>query len=593
MTTTLRGCLALLRLSWRGSPVRTGIAVILMAGNALALPAAALTTKWLTNAVLAHAAMTAVRAGLATAVLAIFALTLDHFAHVALFELSDLNLLAIDRELIALANGSPGLEQHERKEYADKLAVAREEAERLRNGMQALMSAAALGLSMLLTAVLLAMVNPLLLLLPLFAVPPLLAGARAQSMADRARDASAAADRLARHLFRLSTDPGAAKELRVFGLAGDIRRRHAVQWQASTAARWRAERSAAVVRAAGQLVFAIGYIGAVLLVVSQAAAGQRSVGDVVLAVTLAAQVNQQVATALALAQQLQRMAGVFTRLRWLRDFVTAQAPAGRLTPPDALTDGIRCDHVSFSYPGTDGAVLRDVSLQLPAGTTVAVVGENGAGKSTLVKLLCGFYQPTAGRILADGTDLSQFSPGRWQDRIAAGFQDFARFELLARETVGVGDLPNAGDDAHVYRALDRGAATEVVDQLPGGLATPLGRSYTDGAELSGGQWQRLALARAMMRDSPLLLVLDEPTAALDAQAEHDLFERYARRARLLAQASGAITVLVSHRFSTVRMADRIVVVEDGRVTQTGDHETLMASGGLYAELFTMQSQSYA
>lgn len=593
MTTTLRGCLALLRLSWREGPARTATAVILMVGNALSLPAAALTIKWLTNAVLADEAVAAVWAGLATAVLAIFALTLDHFAHIALFELADLNLLAMDRDLITLANGSPGLEQHERKEYADKLAVLREEAERLRYGMQALTSAGALSLSMLLTALLLAMLNPLLLLLPLFAVPPLVAGGRAQSMVDRARDASAAADRLARHLFKLSTDPGAAKELRVFGLTSDIRRRHAGQWQASTAARWRAERSAAVVRTAGQLVFAVGYIGAVLLVVSQAAAGQRSVGDVVLAVTLAAQVNQQVAAGLALAQQLQRLAGVFTRFRWLRDFVTANAPAGRLMPPDALTDGIRCDDVSFSYPGTDGTVLRDVSLHLPAGTTVAIVGENGAGKSTLIKLLCGFYQATTGRILVDGMDLSQFSPGRWRDRIAAGFQDFARLELLARETVGVGDLPHVDEDAHVYRALDRGAATEVVEQLPDGLATSLGRSYTDGAELSGGQWQRLALARAMMRDSPLLLVLDEPTASLDAQAEHDLFDRYARRAQVLAQASGAITVLVSHRFSTVRMADLVVVVENGRVTETGDHETLMASGGLYAELFTMQSQAYA
>jgi ATP-binding cassette subfamily B protein len=224
---------------------------------------------------------------------------------------------------------------------------------------------------------------------------------------------------------------------------------------------------------------------------------------------------------------------------------------------------------------------------------VAVVGENGAGKSTLVKLLCRFYEPTAGTIELDGVDLRGLPADRWRERIAAGFQDFSRFELLARETVGVGDLPRLADEAAVAAALDRAGAADVTPRLPRGLATPLGLSQPDGVELSGGQWQKLALGRAMMRETPLLLVLDEPTAALDAEAEHRLFERYAAGAHRLARRTGAVTVLVSHRFSTVRMADLILVMSGSRIAESGSHAELMAADGLYAELYRLQADQYA
>jgi ATP-binding cassette subfamily B protein len=223
---------------------------------------------------------------------------------------------------------------------------------------------------------------------------------------------------------------------------------------------------------------------------------------------------------------------------------------------------------------------------------VAIVGENGAGKSTLVKLLCGLYRPSHGRILIDGTDLRRLSAEDWRQRIAAGFQDFVRYELSARNTVGLGDLPRIDDDPAVHTALERAHATDVVDQLADGLDTQLGTSYTEGAELSGGQWQKLALGRALMRETPLLLVLDEPTSALDPEAEHHLFERYAAQARQVRESTGAITLFVSHRFSTVRMADLIVVVRDGRIVETGDHHTLIQNGGLYAELFELQAVAY-
>jgi ATP-binding cassette subfamily B protein len=263
-----------------------------------------------------------------------------------------------------------------------------------------------------------------------------------------------------------------------------------------------------------------------------------------------------------------------------------------LPAPERIGRGIRIESVSFRYPGTSADVLSDVDLELRAGSTVAFVGENGAGKSTLVKLLCRFYEPLEGRICVDGIELAEIDVAEWRRRVAVGFQDFVRFELLARESVGVGDLPRVDDLTAVERAVDRGAARDVVEDLPSGLETPLGRTQA-GAELSGGQWQKLALARAMMRERPLLLILDEPTSALDAHAEHELFERYAESARAVAQATGGIAIFVSHRFSTVRMADRIVVVEDGRVAEQGTHDELVARRGTYAELYALQAAAYA
>jgi ATP-binding cassette subfamily B protein len=249
--------------------------------------------------------------------------------------------------------------------------------------------------------------------------------------------------------------------------------------------------------------------------------------------------------------------------------------------------------VAFRYPGSDeGDAVVDVDLHLPAGTTVAFVGENGAGKTTLVKLLCRFYDPTAGRVTVDGVDLRRFPVADWRARLSAGFQDFAQLELVAREAIGVGDLTRLDDTASVSAALDRAHAADVVDGLPSGLETQLGRSFDGGHELSTGQWQKLALGRAMMREAPLLLLLDEPTACLDAPSEHALFERYAGAARRAAATTGAITVLVSHRFSTVRMADLIAVMHDGRVVEVGTHSDLMAAEGLYAELFGLQAAAY-
>jgi ATP-binding cassette subfamily B protein len=219
------------------------------------------------------------------------------------------------------------------------------------------------------------------------------------------------------------------------------------------------------------------------------------------------------------------------------------------------------------------------------------VGENGAGKTTLVKLLCGLYQPTKGHILIDGADLARIAPDQWRARLSGAFQDFFRFEFRARSTVGVGDLQRAEDEKAVSAAVYRAGADDVVEKLSAGLETQLGPTWPEGVELSFGQWQKLALARGFMREHPLVLVLDEPTAALDAETEQALFDRYAAAAREHAP-EGRITILVSHRFSTVRMADTIVVLDGARVAETGSHEELMQRAGHYAELYGIQADAY-
>ncbi len=277
---------------------------------------------------------------------------------------------------------------------------------------------------------------------------------------------------------------------------------------------------------------------------------------------------------------------------WLEDLVERRRRNADGVPPTRLKDGITLEQVSFRYPGVDQPlVLEHVDLHLPAGSVVAIVGENGAGKSTLMKLLAKLYEPTEGRILVDDVDLISLDAVAWRERMAGAFQDFVRFELPAQSSVGLGDLPRVDDSVAVTDAIERAGAVDVIERLPDGLSTQLGPSWPGGVDLSGGQWQKVALARGLVREDSLLVVLDEPTSALDAETEHALFERFADQARVASEA-GRVTVLVSHRFSTVRMADLIVVLSGNRVVEVGTHDDLSARGGTYAELYAIQASAY-
>jgi ATP-binding cassette subfamily B protein len=240
------------------------------------------------------------------------------------------------------------------------------------------------------------------------------------------------------------------------------------------------------------------------------------------------------------------------------------------------------ENVSFRYPGSAKDVLSNITLRIAPGETIALVGKNGAGKTTLIKLLVGLFRPTSGVIRVDDVDVSTLSMSALRRRVGVIFQDFARLQLSMRDNVGVGWLPAREDDAAVSAAITDGGAREIVERLKDGMETPLGRAF-GGDDLSGGQWQRVALARAFMRKSRIL-VLDEPTAAMDAEGEHEIFQRF----RDLKKDRTAI--LITHRFGTVRMADRIVVIDGGRIVEDGTHDALMAVGGLYARMFSLQAE---
>jgi ATP-binding cassette subfamily B protein len=585
--------LRLMALSWGQDRRRTAWAVALMLAGASAAPLMALCVRGLIEGTAGGDAVPASLAAIAVALLAIASLVLGHFAHIAYFELADLNLLRINERLISLSNGSVSVGHHERPGFADRLSLVEREVQQVRTALQSVLTLAGLGLAMVVTVTLLALLHPVLLLLPLLALPPLMAERWADRITDTARQDTAENTRVAHNLYRLATEAAPAKELRLLRLQRTLMDRHAALSEQVTARLWRARLRATLLTTCGQLVFAAGYLSAVLLIVHGAVAQQRGVGDVVLAVVLAVQVNQQVAGAVPLFQNLQRMSGAFRQMARIEEEVAPAGRPARRRPPPRLTSGIELSDVAFEY-GTGGVpVLRDVSLRLPAGSSVAVVGENGAGKSTLAKVLCGLQRPTRGTVTVDGEDLSAMAPEAWRDRVAVCFQDFVHWEFLARETVGVGDLPRIDGDDAVRGALQRAGAQDLVRGLPLGPETPLGRTHHDGVELSGGQWQKLALGRALMREEPLLLVLDEPASALDPAAEHALFERYAEQARRMARRTGAVTVFVSHRFSTVRMADLIVVMVDGRVQELGDHAALMANEGVYAELYGLHIDAYS
>jgi len=262
------------------------------------------------------------------------------------------------------------------------------------------------------------------------------------------------------------------------------------------------------------------------------------------------------------------------------------APAGTAVHGPHPEDGVRFEDVSFTYPGAEEAALEHVTLHLTPGASLALVGENGSGKTTLIKLLTRLYAPTSGRILLDGQDLGQWDESALRERIGVIFQDFARYQMLVGENVGAGDERFFEDEERWRTAAVKGRASEFIETLPAGYRTQLGKWFRDGRELSGGQWQKIALSRAFMRIRADILVLDEPTAAMDAQAESEVFEHFRQLAR------ERITILISHRFSTVRMADQIAVLNRGRIIEHGSHEELMKLNGRYAQLFTLQARGY-
>ena len=501
--------------------------------------------------------------------------------------------IALETHVATLQASVSGLELQERPDYLDRLAVLRNQVFVLDHMYLSLLETIGWIVRVVITIVLLTSIDPRLMLLAVFALPTVLSSAWRPGVERQVEERFAQHNRLAEHMFATATSAAAAKEVRVTGIGDDLADRRRKEWQ-----RWflpvaRARWGTAISHSVAWAIFGLGYVGAVVFVVVGLDA---TVGSVLLILAAGARLSAYVGGTIG---EIGFLRGIWLdgsrRLVWLENYAAALTADTDIAVPERLVDGITLEHVSFAYPGASRLALEDITLRLPAGAVVAVVGENGAGKSTLVKLLAKMYEPTSGDILIDGQPLRRMPATEWRNRLTGAFQDFFRFEFSAQHSVGLGDLPRLDNEPAVTDAVRKAGAGDVVERLPEGLHSQLGSTWPGGQELSFGQWQKLALSRGYMRPGPLLMVLDEPTAALDAETEHELFERYADAARGDESAAGDIgttTILVSHRFSTVRMADLIVVLDGSRLAEVGSHDELMQQHGPYADLYRIQAAAY-
>jgi ATP-binding cassette subfamily B protein len=497
--------------------------------------------------------------------------------------------ITLEAHVARLQASVASVEHHERQEYVDRLSMLRNQVFVLDHMYWSLFTTCGWILRLAVTLALLVSIHPALALLAIFALPTVFTSTWRPEVERKADERGAWANRLSRHLFDVATTAPPGKEVRVTCIGPslvDQRRAAWEHWYGPVAA---ARRGSALWQTLSWAVFAAAYVAAVVFVSSVLKA---SPGSVLLVLAAGARLSTYIGAAVG---EIGFLRGFWLdgsrRLAWLEDYAASLQQGADAPAPEIIRHGIDFEHVSFAYPGTERLVLEDVNVRLKPGSVVAIVGENGAGKTTLVKLLCRLYRPSGGRILVDGVDLSRIAPDAWRSRLAGAFQDFFRFEFRALHSVGVGDLPRQENVPAVTAAIGHAGAGDVVEHLVHGLETQLGPTWPEGVEISFGQWQKLALARGFMRECPLLLVLDEPTAALDAETEHALFERFADAARQRT-ANGRVTILVSHRFSTVRMADFIVVLDGARVVESGTHEQLMAKAGQYAELYGIQAAAY-
>jgi ATP-binding cassette subfamily B protein len=480
------------------------------------------------------------------------------------------------------------LADYEKSETYDRMTKARREASYRPMGHVTTLLSFAQELTSLgaLSALLYTVSGWAVLIVVIAAAPGFIASLRFDKEAFRLFSWRAPETRKQNYLESVITRADHAKEVKLFELGPPLLERYRAIFKKL----WDDDRKLMIDRAVwGLLVAEIGtlaYYGLYGWAVWSAAHGTMSVADMTLCVLVLRDGQGNVQSALSLIAQIwddrQYLRSLFSFL----EHETESVPPGTASSGPLPGDGIRFEDVGFTYPDAKSPALEGLNLHLPARKKLALVGENGAGKTTIIKLLTRLYRPTSGRILLDGLPLDAWDEHALRRRIGVIFQDFVQYQFTVGENIGVGDVEALEDEARWKEAADRGMATEVIEKLPKGFHTQLGKWFEDGRELSLGQWQKVALSRAFMRRDADILVLDEPTASMDAEAEAKIFARF----RALTEHRSA--VLISHRFSTVRMADEIAVLAGGKITEQGSHAELMERGGRYAELFTLQAQGY-
>ena len=435
--------------------------------------------------------------------------------------------------------------------------------------------------------VLLVRFSPLLAIVVFVAaIPSFLSQSQYAEMAFRAVTRRAKEARLLNYLEQLLTGNDTFKEVKMFGLGKPLLERYRQLFINFFNEDIAIARKKSLAGLGWGLLSSLAYYGSYVWVILRTIAGAATLGDMTMFLSIFRQSQQSITSLLGNFNNLyESNLYLDNLLDYLKITPVLVNPKDGLMAPSPIEQGIRFQNVSFKYPGSDVFVLKNINLFIPPGESIALVGLNGAGKTTLVKLLTRLYDPTEGEILLDGHDLREYDLASLHQRFGVIFQDFVRYQFSVRENIGFGQVDELENLAKIKDAAERGGADQVIEGMPNGYETILGRRWEKGLELSGGQWQKIALARAFMRNAEAL-ILDEPTSALDAEAEYEIFKRFRELM------SGRIAVLISHRFSTVRMADRIVVLSDGRIVELGSHAELMARGGPYSRLFELQAEGY-